>query len=217
MTIGDARAYAETVAQALANGQPPPPPPSPETKLDADLWDVMDRFCDALATAFANGQAFEILGNGRVIPIPAGTPTHQLKHFYPYTGSDRRDGLGTTHHEAGTLRMGDAVASSVTDVFGKLHDTPNCFFAGPCLFPTIGSPNPMLTGIALARRTTDFLSGKHPSPTPAGLLPRPAPFTGDGPDWTVLFDDTLPSFHLSPPPTFLPLLHPSLRGQRPAV
>jgi hypothetical protein len=195
VTIGDARAYAEAVALMLAAGQPPPPPPSPETQLDTELWDVMDSFCDELATVFANGQPFEILGNGRTIPIPAGTPANLLRNFYPYTGSDRRDGLGTTHHEAGTMRMGDVVANSVTDVFGKLHDTPNCFFAGPSLFPTIGSPNPMLTGIALARRTADLLSGNHPVvPTPAGLLPRPAPFVGDGPGWTVLFDGTLPSF-----------------------
>src|SRR5262249_46236941 len=30
--------------------------------------------------------------------------------------------------------------------------------------------------------------------TPAGLLPRPAPFAGDGPGWVVLFDGTFASF-----------------------
>jgi hypothetical protein len=66
-----------------------------------------------------------------------------------------RDGLGTTHHETGTLWMGTDPAQSVTDQEGRFHHTENLYAAGPCLFPSIGSPNPMLTGIALARRTGD--------------------------------------------------------------
>lgn len=56
--------------------------------------------------------------------------------------------------------MGDNVADSVTDGFGRIHDTTNCFCASPAIFPTGGSPNPMLTGVALARRTADFLSSR---------------------------------------------------------
>lgn len=56
-------------------------------------------------------------------------------------------------------RAGDLARSngtkSVTDEGGRFHHTENLYAAGPCLFPTIGSPNPMLTGIALARRTGD--------------------------------------------------------------
>src|SRR5215213_4127901 len=37
--------------------------------------------------------------------------------------------------------------------FGRIHDTTNCFVVGPALFPTSGSPNPMLSGVPLARRT----------------------------------------------------------------
>ena len=65
------------------------------------------------------------------------------------------DGLGTTHHEAGPLWMGTDPAKSVTDPNGRFHFTDNLYAAGPALFPSIGSPNPMLTGIALARRTGD--------------------------------------------------------------
>ena len=71
---------------------------------------------------------------------------------------DRRDDLGTTHHDAGTMRMGDNVADAVTNDFGRIHDTTNCYVAGPALFPTVGSPNPMLTGVALGRRTGDLLN-----------------------------------------------------------
>ena len=47
----------------------------------------------------------------------------------------------------------DARASRITT--GRFHHTENLYAAGPALFPSIGSPNPMLTGIALARRTGD--------------------------------------------------------------
>ena len=75
-----------------------------------------------------------------------------------------RDGLGTTHHEAGTLRMGDDPNTSVTNGDARFHHVANAYVAGPALFPTIGSPNPMLTGTALARRLADHLAlGSVPS------------------------------------------------------
>ena len=64
-----------------------------------------------------------------------------------------RDGLGTTHHEAGTLWMGTSPNSSVTDLNGQLHHIRNAYVAGPALFPALGSANPSLTALALARQT----------------------------------------------------------------
>ena len=46
-------------------------------------------------------------------------------------------------------------ARGVTDADGRFHFSENLYAAGPALFPSIGSPNPMLTGIALSRRTGD--------------------------------------------------------------
>lgn len=63
-----------------------------------------------------------------------------------------RDGVGTTHHEAGTLFMGTA-GNSTTDLFGKYHNISNAYAVGPSVFPTLGSANPSLTALALARRT----------------------------------------------------------------
>ena len=54
--------------------------------------------------------------------------------------------------------MGDNVADSVTNDVGRIHDTTNCYVAGPALFPTVGSPNPMLTGVALSRRSAGLLA-----------------------------------------------------------
>ncbi len=65
---------------------------------------------------------------------------------------DRTDTLGTTHHETGPLWMGTDPNTSVTDIDGRFHHIANAYAAGPAIFPTIGSPNPMLTGIALVRR-----------------------------------------------------------------
>ena len=84
------------------------------------------------------------------------------------------DGLGTTHHEAGPLWMGTDPARSVTNAEGRFHFTENLYAAGPALFPSIGSPNPMLTGIALSRRTGD-------------IILTPSAFTADA-GFTALFD-----------------------------
>lgn len=100
------------------------------TQREDDLWNAMDATMDEVASLFANGQPIQLI-------------------------QKNRDGLGTTHHEAGTLWMGADPATSVTTEDGRFHYTDNLYAAGPCLFPSIGSPNPMLTGIALARRTGD--------------------------------------------------------------
>ena len=119
------------------------------TQQDDDLWAAMDSAMMKVAAVFAPGQT---------IPPPG------------------HDGLGTTHHEAGTLRMDPDPTRGVTDGEGRFHYTENLYAAGPALFPSIGSPNPMLTGIALSRRTGD-------------LIMAPPPFAGD-PGFEVLFDGT---------------------------
>lgn len=189
VTFGDSKAYAE----ALANNTPPPTV-SNETELDAETWDKMDALADEVAIIFGGGKKFEVLAPGNlVLDIAAGAVPGDLKNALAYVA--RRDGLGTTHHEGGTLRMGDNIADSVTDVFGRIHDTTNCFCVGPALFPSVGSPNPMLSGIALSRRTADFLSRRLKNTKPANsVLPSPAPFAGDGVGWQVLFDGTASSF-----------------------
>jgi 3-keto-disaccharide hydrolase/GMC oxidoreductase len=189
VAFGDSKVYAE----ALANGTPPPGV-SNETKLDAETWSHMDALADEVAIIFGGGSPFQVLRpDGTVAVIPAGSAPNQVKAALRHV--DRRDGLGTTHHEGGTLRMGDSVADSVTDGFGRIHDTTNCYCAGPALFPAVGSPNPMLTGVALARRTADFLSRRlQIAKPPSTVLPLPAPFAGDGLGWQVLFDGTVESF-----------------------
>src|ERR1043166_4735091 len=85
----------------------------------------------------------------------------------PLRPNNGRDLVGSTHHEAGTLWMGSPGAS-VADSFGKLHHLDNVRIAGPALFPTIGSANPSLTGMALARRTARVIVDRYtPAPSAA--------------------------------------------------
>jgi 3-keto-disaccharide hydrolase/GMC oxidoreductase len=78
----------------------------------------------------------------------------------------KRNSLGTTHHEAGTLWMGDP-GSSVTDITGRFHNVVNANAAGPALFPTLGSANPTLTALALAHRTAQaIVTAATPVPNP---------------------------------------------------
>ncbi len=100
------------------------------TQRENDLWTAMDATMMEVASLVAGSQPMQVI-------------------------QSNRDGLGTTHHETGTLWMGTDPTTSVTDDAGRFHHTENVYAAGPCLFPSIGSPNPMLTGIALARRTGD--------------------------------------------------------------
>ena len=158
---------------------------TPQSEIDKKMWDAMDALADQVAAAFANKQPFDILANdGTTINMPANTTATQIKAAYPYAG--RRDRLGTTHHDAGTLFMGTDPATSVTNEFGRIHDTTNCYVASPAVFPALGSPNPMLTGIALAHRTSDILT--------ASVLPKPAIRVVD-PGFTALFDGTASTFN----------------------
>jgi len=64
--------------------------------------------------------------------------------------------------------MGDGL-DSVTDANCKFRQVTNAYVAALALLPTIGPPNPMLTGIALARRLGDHLAIPQPYVAPAGL------------------------------------------------
>lgn len=144
---------------------------------DLALWVAMDRASDQVAKVFAAGKAFELrMPDGRWKPF---APASNLEQVLPFTFRDqgrfpgetgprgRRDRLGTTHHEAGTLRLGSDPSDSVTDENCRLRGVENAYVAGPMLFPTIGSPNPMLTGTAFARRLATHLVQTMPHHVPA--------------------------------------------------
>jgi len=170
-----------------AKASPQDFPGSAQTNNDRITWKEMDAVSDKIALIFAGDEPFEILaGTNKVIPVAAGTRAQRLAALAAF--KERHDDLGTTHHDAGTMRMGDNVADSVTNDFGRIHDTTNCYIAGPALFPTVGSPNPMLTGVALGRRTGDLLN--------ASVLPGPDPVVSPQAEagFRLLFDGNAATF-----------------------
>ena len=58
-------------------------------------------------------------------------------------------GLSGGQHQAGTCRMGGDEQTSVTDRYGRVHDTPNVFVADASLHVNNGGFNPALTIMAL--------------------------------------------------------------------
>lgn len=128
------------------------------------LWALMDQTAIALARKIAGSDAnIQYFYDGGWQSAPPG----------PAAIGQIRDGLGSTHHEAGTLWMGSDPASSVCDTFGRFHHVANAYVAGPALFPTLGSANPSLTGLTLARRTAEAVVASAtpaPSAQPKALL-----------------------------------------------
>lgn len=55
-------------------------------------------------------------------------------------------------HEAGTCRMGTSEADSVTDSYGRLHETRNLYVADASLFPSSLDRHPTYTLLALVSR-----------------------------------------------------------------
>jgi hypothetical protein len=126
------------------------------------LWRAMDDAALALALQLANGDptavqyfykdSFMNDGNDPGSWHQAAPPPSPNNN--PRDSKNKvRDGLGTTHHEAGTLWMGSDPATSITNLDGRFHHVRNAYVAGPAVFPTLGSANPSLTALSLARKT----------------------------------------------------------------
>jgi hypothetical protein len=128
---------------------------------DLALWDVMDQAAIQLAQKLANDDptAIQYFYNKNGAQNEPGAAWHNdppplsLSSDKNLVNNKVRDGLGTTHHEAGTLCMGDNQNTSVTNLEVRFHHIANAWVAGPAIFPTLGSANPSLTALALARRT----------------------------------------------------------------
>ncbi|TBL79024.1 GMC family oxidoreductase [Paenibacillus thalictri] len=69
----------------------------------------------------------------------------------------RGTGLSGGQHQAGTLRMGNDPATSVTDPMGRIHGYDNLWVCDGSVHVTNGGVNPVLTILALAFRTAENL------------------------------------------------------------
>ncbi|MGA3008150.1 MAG: GMC oxidoreductase [Opitutaceae bacterium] len=115
------------------------------TSAEDTLADAMDQAMVDLANRLANGNAADL---------------NILYHA--------RDALGTTYHEAGTMWMGTAPATSITDPNGRFYHVQNAYCADQSLFVTVGSVNPTLTGLTLTRKVAEAVvaraTGAPPPP-----------------------------------------------------
>ncbi len=116
------------------------------------LWKTMDQAALDLVQQLAGSPGnIEYFYHNGWQPLP---PTPAIFQ------SEMHDGLGTTHHESGTLWMG-APGSSVTDENGRFHHLSNAYVADLALFPTIGSANPSLTGLTLAHKVATTIAERN--------------------------------------------------------
>lgn len=134
------------------------------TQNDRNLWAAMDKSAFDLAGALAKSPANIQYRNSQTKQWQANQPQPDAG------GRGFWQDSWTTHHEAGTLFMGNPGAS-ITDTNGKFHTIANVYVAGPALFPTLGSANPSLTALTLARRTAAaIVQAATPVPQP-GFTP----------------------------------------------
>lgn len=70
-------------------------------------------------------------------------------------------GMTGGQHQAGTCRMGDDPATSVVDKYCRVHDLENLYIADGSVLVTNGGFNPVLTIMAMAYRTGEYIVKKH--------------------------------------------------------
>lgn len=147
-----------------------------KTLNDGALWTAMDDAAFALARQIAKSPANIEYWNSAMNQWQSAQPQPDAvgNGFW-------RDGLGTTHHEAGPLFMG-TLGNSITDLNGKFHNVANAYVAGPAVFPTLGSANPSLTALSLTRRTAGAIIQKASPVADPGF----AALSLDPKDWQMV-------------------------------
>ena len=78
-------------------------------------------------------------------------PNDPSKSIQFLAANSGQDAPGTTYHESGTMWMGADYTKSVTDVNGRFHHVANAYCTDQAIFPTVGSANPVNTGLTLTR------------------------------------------------------------------
>jgi choline dehydrogenase-like flavoprotein len=81
-------------------------------------------------------------------------------------------------HQMGSCRMGADPETSVAGPFGELHDAPGVWIGDGSAFPSASGTNPMISIMALARRTAEAIAADAPGASgSAPARTEPAPTT----------------------------------------
>lgn len=122
------------------------------TQEDDVFWQEMDKKALQLM--------LEVAGDTNLIEFRQEKDKDIWGNLIPENLRGFRDGLGTSYHESGTLWMGTDANTSVTNTSGRFHNYNNLYCVDQSIFPTVGSANPVLTGLVLTRKVvTDLLGG----------------------------------------------------------
>jgi len=115
------------------------------------------------------------------------------------------DGLGTTFHESGTLRIGEDPARSVVNPDSQFHFVTNLYAGDAAVLPTCGSANPVMNGVAIRRRLARRLVPEGDAGQPARPFvqyPSPAPPPSTGTVITLFDGKSLANWRMSGRGTF---------------
>lgn len=80
--------------------------------------------------------------------------------FLDTLGTTEHEGVPASAHQLGSARMGADPATSVAGPHGQLHDVRGVWIGDASAMPTSPAVNPMITTMALARRTAYAMAGE---------------------------------------------------------
>ncbi len=103
---------------------------------------------------FAGGASRVHAPAGRTFFIEAGEQD-RIDELIPFDGVKPGKVSVSSAHLMGGCRMGENVADSVTDAWGRVHGMPGVFVADASLFPSSAEINPYVTIMALADRVAE--------------------------------------------------------------
>jgi choline dehydrogenase-like flavoprotein len=103
--------------------------------------------------------AEEIITLGRKVPVwRRGDDLDEFARGVHDGSLDPYEHAVFSAHQMGSCRMGKDRDTSVADPWGQLHDTPGVWIGDASAFPTASGTNPMITIMALARRTAEAMA-----------------------------------------------------------
>lgn len=80
--------------------------------------------------------------------------------FLDTLATAEHEGVPASAHQLGSARMGADPDTSVADPYGQLHDVRGVWIGDASAMPTSPAVNPMITTMALARRTAYAMAGE---------------------------------------------------------
>ncbi|NJN24144.1 MAG: DUF1080 domain-containing protein [Acaryochloridaceae cyanobacterium RL_2_7] len=150
---------------------------------DEQFWDEVHTILLDLMESLAPAEAIEYYLPKEHRWIDQKPTQDQIDQY------QRTEAFWDSRHESGTMWMGENADESVTDVDGKLHHVQNVYVADQALFPTVGSANPVLTGLTLDLKIAQAMVDRYQDYSdslgrayPNGFQPL---FTGSFEGWKI--------------------------------